>query len=67
MLEKFAWGMREVLEILDVKGVNDFMTLADKLCESIDPEFNENRRKRYQANADLSFGRERENADRSIC
>lgn len=52
LVEKFAEGMQSC--------GRDTVQKADRLCESIDPEYRENRRLRYHRVANLDLTQQRE-------
>lgn len=49
LVEKYAWGISETLRALDAhSGSSRIIEIADKLCFDIDPDFRENRQRRYE-------------------
>jgi hypothetical protein len=55
LLDKYAWGVASALKLLEFPARN-FTAEADRLVLEIDPDFAENRKKRWAARpASLSF------------
>jgi len=59
LVEKYVWGCYETLHLLEeigLKAISDeILKVGDSICNSIDPEFNKNKKLRWASRpADIS-------------